>query len=161
MQNNNCKHCTKPFNSKEVARIYGEESPVVIGGFCSAKCYTDKTTQPQERSLQPVSNQEENKQHTPLKAIHWGQTISISNDENTAIVNANGNHNAGIPSKEDREFAARIVSSWNEHDELKALNRELIDTLTEITEMAKQWSVKGLTPTIFKAETLLAKASKL
>ncbi len=35
-----CRNCGKPFDKKEVERIYGKFSSVLILGFCSAQCYT-------------------------------------------------------------------------------------------------------------------------
>jgi len=39
-----CKQCKEPHDIKTVARVYGEESAVYAGGFCSAGCYTKYAT---------------------------------------------------------------------------------------------------------------------
>lgn len=36
----NCKNCNKVIDLKEVKRVFGKESSVALGGFCSARCYT-------------------------------------------------------------------------------------------------------------------------
>jgi hypothetical protein len=36
----NCKHCGEPHDKKTVERVYGKDSMVALGGFCSAECYT-------------------------------------------------------------------------------------------------------------------------
>src|ERR1035437_5361159 len=40
-----CIHCGVLYKEKEIIRVFGEESAVVLGGFCSAKCYTDSESQ--------------------------------------------------------------------------------------------------------------------
>lgn len=42
-----CKGCGIPYNSSNVAREYGRESKVYLGGYHSAACYTDSTTKNQ------------------------------------------------------------------------------------------------------------------
>lgn len=41
-----CKQCGKTYNRKEVARVYGKESAVLAGGFCTHQCYTKYQTAP-------------------------------------------------------------------------------------------------------------------
>ena len=38
-----CNNCNKEYDTKDVSRIYGAESRVLIDGFCSAICYTLKS----------------------------------------------------------------------------------------------------------------------
>jgi len=35
-----CNYCGKEYDKKEIRRIYGKDSMVDLGGFCSAGCYT-------------------------------------------------------------------------------------------------------------------------
>ena len=37
---NSCKNCGKKIDLMEIKRIYGLESSVFYGGFCSARCFT-------------------------------------------------------------------------------------------------------------------------
>lgn len=49
-----------------------------------------------------------------FKAVHWGETIAISNQEGfVCYVNPYGNRDAGIPSIEDRAFAKQIINAIN------------------------------------------------
>ena len=48
MENKNerkCKQCGKTHDIKEVTRIYGKDSMVLLLGYCSAQCYTKSRTQ--------------------------------------------------------------------------------------------------------------------
>ena len=35
-----CTFCRTLYDPKTVKRVYGKESPVFLGGYCSAACYT-------------------------------------------------------------------------------------------------------------------------
>ena len=35
-----CKECEKPYDKKEVGRVFGKESMPYTLGFCTAQCYT-------------------------------------------------------------------------------------------------------------------------
>lgn len=59
------------------------------------------------------------------------------------------------------ETANLIAEAVNNYSQLKDIARELHEALIEMTEMAKKWSVKGLTPTIYKSEKALLKAKNL
>lgn len=40
-----CAQCGVLYKEKEIARVFGEKSAVILGGFCSVKCYTDSESQ--------------------------------------------------------------------------------------------------------------------
>lgn len=68
--------------------------------------------------------------HTPGKLSWraWGETITISNFEgDTVHINPHGNKDAGIPSREDKEVAERVIETWNGYDALKARHQKLMD----------------------------------
>ena len=49
------------------------------------------------------------------KAIPWGQTICITTDTNQSVwINPRGDSSKGIPSKEDKELARRIIAAITE-----------------------------------------------
>lgn len=53
-----------------------------------------------------------------------------------------------------------LVDRYNAYDDLVKQNAQLLDALREITDMAMRWSVKGLTPTIHKAQTAIKDTSE-
>ena len=48
---NVCRQCGNEYSRKEVARIYGAESGVWGGGFCSAACFTNSKMQSQTKEV--------------------------------------------------------------------------------------------------------------
>lgn len=54
-----------------------------------------------------------------VMARSWGQTIHVTNhDDISCLIIGLGDSEKGIPSKEDKEMADKIVTSLNCHDEL-------------------------------------------
>ncbi len=44
----NCKNCNESYDKNKVKRAYGKESYVYMLGFCTAKCYTEKSLTPKK-----------------------------------------------------------------------------------------------------------------
>jgi len=116
-----CKHCNEPYDLKTVGRIYGKESAVVNGNFCSAQCYTAHVTA-----------------HTEGKEGYYPGLLYLS--PNSTYIRAKEVHGWNIAKIEDqppytKANAARIVKCWNEHHPMKVKIQDLEDTLHAKTEM--------------------------
>lgn len=70
---------------------------------------------------------------TPWEYIPWGQVIEIrqkpaeGSEGGIAMLNANGNSNAGIPSRRDRANAELIVQAVNNHEALVEALRGILE----------------------------------
>lgn len=72
----------------------------------------------------------------------WGETITISNFEGDTIrINPSGDYDKGVPSKEDRQTAERIVECWNGWD---SLQEELSQIKLHHAELALTATAKEL-----------------
>jgi hypothetical protein len=144
-QNPKCKGCGIEYNRDNVAREYGAESMVYLGGYHSAACYTDGISkeQPIDKSalieicgsVVPISEVERvwmlhcATTPTPGTDAQPGQLIPA---ELGSILNAsNGKHIAAVDNRvPDRDaIAAAICKAWNEYPKLEARNRELVEAL--------------------------------
>lgn len=68
-----------------------------------------------------------------MKAVAWGETITISNFEgDTLRINPGGNYEAGIPSREDWGLAKAVVSTLNHAPALLKENEELQEALRRV-----------------------------
>ena len=52
-----CNHCGEDYNPEDVARILGEQSSALAGGFCSAQCYTkDLMSYPECKKMRAIQD---------------------------------------------------------------------------------------------------------
>lgn len=69
-----------------------------------------------------------------LRKTNWGQTITISDDAGAVcFINPFGNHNSGIPSKDDSEAAQELVHRFNNFS-------GMLKALTDALATLQRWS---------------------
>lgn len=63
-----------------------------------------------------------------------------SDDEKVQLIYENGEHVATVENYPVVETAKRMVQCWNEHDQLKELNRELVAALKDANATLYRWA---------------------
>src|SRR5216684_5029641 len=66
---------------------------------------------------------------TPWKWKSWGEMIHIEAGNTGLWINPRGDSSKGIPSKEDKEMANKIVRAVNAYERDQDFKKELINTL--------------------------------
>lgn len=101
MKEHVCKNpqCLKMVNPKETKRIFGEESAVHTGGFCSAACYTSYVNSDKNKVIHSIGNPtvevNENKERVVITTM-LGNKFEVVISKNCLQVTCISTPGAGI-----------------------------------------------------------------
>lgn len=155
-----CPVCNGHFVKSKIKRVYGKESSVYVGGYCSSKCYTDDviTDNPRKSLTQELASTQPKEESIGVhgeqpRLIKWANDgyphIDLSNEGKAVLELVRGYKDIQADNEKLKKELAAMYSlnkeGWSKVEAYEKLKISLIERNKELKEALKPLANLDLT----------------